>query len=341
MATRNLTEVFILMRNNSLQSRHIYSEQNVSDRMSLVPLRQTSAQSNLLEAGQIEEDCSPPSWANYLEDAHWTLEKVKSKVDQLDKLHREHLNRPSLDDSSEEEKRIESATQEIVRILGGCHNLVMRVRAGGQDGTQKERLLSRNAVSAVAGSLQDVTGTFRRKKATYHEKLASREKRARPNFESVSLADDGILSEASWLNSSKNDSSSISGYNPYLDEDSNEDRNFMLSGHHRQSEQAQLYLLEESAREAEEREKNVHEIARAVVDLHGVFKDLATMVADQGTILDRIDYNVEQCQVSVHEGLKQLQSAANYKKRDRKMMCILMLASMTMLLFIILIIVKS
>ncbi|XP_071447713.1 syntaxin-16 [Hetaerina americana] len=340
MATRNLTEIFILMRNNSLQSRRIYSEQNVSDRLSLVPLRQSSAQSNLLEAGQIEEDSSPPVWANYLEEAHWTLEKVKIKIDLLDRLHREYLNRPSLDDSSEEERRIENATQEIVRILGGCHKLVMRVRTGSQDGSPKERQLSRNAVSAIAGSLQDLTGTFRGKKATYHEKLASRERRARPNFESVSLADEGSLSEASWLNSATGGSTNVSRYNPYLEE-SNEDRNFMLSGQQLKSEQAQLYLLEESAREAEERERNVHEIARAVADLHDVFKDLATMVADQGTIMDRIDYNVEQCQVSVHEGLKQLQSAANYKKRDRKMMCILMLASMTMLLFIILIIVKS
>ena len=36
MATRSLTEVFILMRNNALQSRHIFSEQ-VSRRLQKSP----------------------------------------------------------------------------------------------------------------------------------------------------------------------------------------------------------------------------------------------------------------------------------------------------------------
>ncbi|KAG8224620.1 hypothetical protein J437_LFUL005788 [Ladona fulva] len=347
MATRNLTEVYILMRNNSLQSRHIYSEQNVSDRMSLVPLRQPNSQSHLLEAGQTDDDIGPPGWTHYLEDAQWSLEKVKSKIEQLDALHGRRLKLPTLDDKPEEDQLIESTTQEIVRIFGGCHQLVMRINAGSQDGSPKERQLSRNAVAALADSLQELSGAFRSKRANYLEKLASREERSRQYFDSMSLDGDKISSNGEWrgFQSGVSEGFKVSGpsgrYDPYLEEEKEEDRNFMLSGQQLTSQKAQLYLLEESAKEAEEREKDVREIASAIADLHDVFKELASMVADQGTILDRIDYNVEQCQVSVHEGLKQLQKAANYKKRDRKMMCILILASLTMLLFIILIIVKS
>ena len=44
MATRSLTEVYILMRNNALQNRHIYSEQvsmvvNHDDRCEMIMMK--------------------------------------------------------------------------------------------------------------------------------------------------------------------------------------------------------------------------------------------------------------------------------------------------------------
>jgi syntaxin 16 len=49
------------------------------------------------------------------------------------------------------------------------------------------------------------------------------------------------------------------------------------------------------------------------------------MVQDQGTVLDRIDYNIEQTQVQVQEGCQQLKKAESYKKSNRKLYCILIL----------------
>lgn len=60
----------------------------------------------------------------------------------------------------------------------------------------------------------------------------------------------------------------------------------------------------------------------------------------QGTILDRIDYNVENASVQVDKGLQQLQKAEKYQKKNRKMLCIVILAAVIILLLIILIAVK-
>ena len=61
----------------------------------------------------------------------------------------------------------------------------------------------------------------------------------------------------------------------------------------------------------------------------------------QGTVLDNIDYNIEQTSVRVEKGLQQLKKAEKYQKKNRKMMVILVLFGLIMLLLIILIFKKS
>lgn len=65
------------------------------------------------------------------------------------------------------------------------------------------------------------------------------------------------------------------------------------------------------------------------------------MVTDQGTVLDRIDYNIEHTQAKVHDGLVHLQKAESHQKKNRKMVCIVALVSAIIVLLIILIAVKS
>ncbi|XP_042989301.1 syntaxin-41-like [Carya illinoinensis] len=45
----------------------------------------------------------------------------------------------------------------------------------------------------------------------------------------------------------------------------------------------------------------------SVNELVQIMKDLSVLVIDQGTIVDRIDYNIQNVATTVEEGLKQLQ----------------------------------
>lgn len=55
-----------------------------------------------------------------------------------------------------------------------------------------------------------------------------------------------------------------------------------------------------------QREQEINDIAKGIIELADIFKDLQTMVIDQGTMLDRIDYNVERMVVDVKEAEKEL-----------------------------------
>jgi hypothetical protein len=55
-----------------------------------------------------------------------------------------------------------------------------------------------------------------------------------------------------------------------------------------------------------QREREVSDIARGILELADIFKELQTMVIDQGTMLDRIDYNVERMAVDVKAAEKEL-----------------------------------
>lgn len=65
------------------------------------------------------------------------------------------------------------------------------------------------------------------------------------------------------------------------------------------------------------------------------------MVQDQGTVLDRIDYNMEQTQVQVQEGCQQLKKAESYKTSNRKMYFILILIGSIFSLIFFYVIFKS
>lgn len=105
--------------------------------------------------------------------------------------------------------------------------------------------------------------------------------------------------------------------------------------------QQQLLLFEEeNERLATSRDQEVSKMVSSIHDLNDIFKDLNQLVQHQGTILDRIDYSIEQTQSRVTEGVQQLQRAEMYQRKNRKMCIIISLACITFLMLLLLIITK-
>jgi syntaxin 16 len=74
-----------------------------------------------------------------------------------------------------------------------------------------------------------------------------------------------------------------------------------------------------------------------VNDLAQIMKDLSALVIDQGTIVDRIDYNVQNVSTSVEEGYKQLQKAERTQREGAMVKCATILLVLCLIMIVLLI----
>ncbi|KFP20012.1 Syntaxin-16, partial [Egretta garzetta] len=215
----------------------------------------------------------PPKWVDGADEIQYDIARVKQKMKELASLHDKHLNRPTLDDSSEEERAIEITTQEITQLFHRCQRAVQVLQSRSRSCTEQEARVLRNVVSSLAQSLQDLSTNFRHAQSDYLKRMKNREERSKHFFDtSVPLMDDGeddtlydrVISQAKAVHASK-------------------------------AKQGIHSLLPTS-----------RQIVQSISDLNEIFRDLGAMIVEQGTVLDRIDYNVEQSCMKTEEGLKQL-----------------------------------
>ena len=57
------------------------------------------------------------------------------------------------------------------------------------------------------------------------------------------------------------------------------------------------------------RDRELTEIAKSIAQLAELFKDLSALVIDQGTLLDSVEYNIEQTAVQMEEAVRELDTA--------------------------------
>jgi syntaxin 16 len=64
------------------------------------------------------------------------------------------------------------------------------------------------------------------------------------------------------------------------------------------------------------RDKDINVLANSINELSGIFKDLKSVVQEQGTILDRIDYNIDVSYENSQRGLKHIKQAEEHQNES-------------------------
>lgn len=255
--------------------------------------------------------------------------------------------RPAFDESQEDELEMEKLSQEISKLITSTHRHVQCIRYSLGEGGKLEQRLTANVVTYLMISLQELTLKFRYSQNSYLKQLNSREERSQKFFDDFNRGtnDDGVNFVDSFDNFLQ-PAASNPIRNTYLQDDDDEAKQNELDEHfqrpmaNRMTEQQLLLFEEENTRLALSRDEEVSKIVKSIYDLNDIFKDLGQMVQEQGTVLDRIDYSIEQTQTRVSEVVRQLQKAEMYQRKNRKMCAILVLAGITLFMLILLIFTK-
>ncbi|KAK4702277.1 syntaxin 16, partial [Phenoliferia sp. Uapishka_3] len=255
----------------------------------------------------------PPKWVDVAEKVDEIVDKVRPKIAHLDKLHAKHIL-PGFKDRTAEEREIELLANDITRDFRLTQKYIRQIAEMSKSlltngpATEAKRvdlIMAANVQTALATKVQELSGVFRKKQTAYLRQLKGHE---RSNDSSTkdplaSLADDEQYSQS------------------FLQADS-------------QSQTQQLATP--ANQDFQRREAEINSIAQSITDLADLFKDLSSLVIDQGTLLDRVDWNVEQMGVEVRGAVEELKVATTYQRRSGKCQLIFLLILLIAGAFIVL-----
>lgn len=252
-----------------------------------------------------------PGWAGKVEGLNYQISRVESRVSELNSLHVSHLSRPGMEEGGELEERIAQMTADMTKQFSECNKQLAALQRHSATLAGSQKRVLTNIVTNLVTRLQEITGDFRLSQGNYLRKVEAREQRNNQYFTSFTQddEDDGLL---------------------ILDTGPG-------SGWHKQD----MLQMEENSKFLRKREQEISSIVQSIQDLNTIFKDLASMVSEQGEIVDRIDYNIENASIKVEHGLEELKKASKYQKSNRKMKCILVLGISLIILIFLLIITKT
>ncbi|KAF5385869.1 hypothetical protein D9615_002555 [Tricholomella constricta] len=258
----------------------------------------------------------PPKWVDFSDQVELILVDTQVKITALDKLHAKHVL-PGFSDRSLEEREIEALTTDITRDFRQCQSLIQKIGlpqhsfppSQSLSQAQTEATAAKNVQRGLAVKVQDLSAAFRKKQRVYMEKLQGH---------AIKNQDLLIASGAISLKGSEGISA--------VDDD-------VAAARHTQSQslslsQSQSQSLLQNSYDQElinSRTHSLNELANSIANLAELFKDLSALIIDQGTLLDSVEYNIEQTAVRVSEAVVELEAAKGYQGRTGRRRCILLL----------------
>ncbi|XVF52018.1 hypothetical protein PTKIN_Ptkin04bG0231700 [Pterospermum kingtungense] len=87
----------------------------------------------------------------------------------------------------------------------------------------------------------------------------------------------------------------------------------------------------------EEREQGIQEIQQQIGEVNEIFKDLAVLVHEQGTVIDDIGTHIENSQAATSQATSQLVKAAKTQRSNSSLACLLLVIFGIVLLIVIIV----
>ncbi|CAL9131256.1 unnamed protein product [Musa acuminata var. zebrina] len=243
----------------------------------------------------------PPAWVDVSEEIAANMQCARTKMSELVKAHAKSLM-PSFGDGKEDQHVIELLTHEITDLLKRSEKRLQKLSSG--DPTEDSNV-RKNVQRSLATDLQNLSMEFRKKQSFYLKRLRQQQE-----------GQDGVDLEMNR-----------NGIRHEMEDDF----------HNVGFDEVQLSTLKRSEAFTREREREIVQVVESVNELAQIMKDLSVLVIDQGTIVDRIDYNVQNVASSVEEGRKQLEKAERTQRKGGMVMCATVLVILCFIMLVLLV----
>lgn len=251
-----------------------------------------------------------PDWVFTHGDLRGDIAEIQKMLNELSSLYAKHLL-PSFGDvdTSELEHDIRIRSRHLTELVHSAEKKVRNLIKGARPASSErdvEREILRNMQKRFGTPLQELSVSFRKKQKVYLEKLKENKE--------VSVHQSNSSANIVVTFDEQNDD--------YLEMNSSE---------------SQLLSVERTSTIARERQAQLESVGANVNDLAALVKDLAGLVVDQGTVLDRIDYNLEDVNVNMFKAVRELRIADRNDRKRHALCCILIMSIACSVMFIILV----
>ncbi|KAF8928435.1 hypothetical protein BGZ47_001645 [Haplosporangium gracile] len=216
--------------------------------------------------------------------------------------------------------RISSNVSSIQRLVGflGTNKDTEDVRNKLHDVTEQTRLQVKETSQEIK-DLARLDNTHGKK--LEHNKLSKDFQKVLVEFQKVQRI--SAEKQREFVDRVRHDSAR----NDYSDEDASEsgDRPLIDDSQRRMQLLVVDNELEYNESMIVQREEEIREIESGITELNEIFRDLGTMVHEQGSMLDSIENNVTSISMSTHAAAEELTTAAIHQRNARKKSCYLLL----------------
>mmetsp|Transcript_83284 Transcript_83284/g.257446 ORF Transcript_83284/g.257446 Transcript_83284/m.257446 type:complete len:401 (+) Transcript_83284:53-1255(+) len=285
LVTRDLTQTFARhrrARRKQQQQPHALNRAHQSATEALIGADGGPASPSSSRGG--EGPSLPPQWVDFSDKAREDIREIRSQLVQLAKAHERRLL--SLNGADGLDKEIQALSSSIATLIRCCEQSIHQVRTYGisSNSAMMDEEFRQNVQRSLAAQLQQLSKQCREAQKDY----------LRRRQQAVDLESGQAHGSGSGAVSSS-DTGAAGG-------------------------QAEVQIQDMELNEMEEvaamRSTEIAQIAASISELHQIFKDLASLVIDQGTILDRIDYNTETIYKKSDDAKGQMQKAVKRKKTN-------------------------
>lgn len=277
------------------------------------------------EPGLIELKPMAPSIFDISTELDQHLVIINKKTNELGILYKKLLI-TTYNEKSRLESQLEELNYEITKKFEACYVLIKKFEFLQKNHQRLNLQYNDNELSIIenfkknyALKIQEKSLIFRNLQNNYIKFLRDEEDES-----------DNLLSSRSNVLGSSSSASPPPAYDIIMHEEESKD----IENYSRQIIQQTQQQISNSQM-LETRERDISKIAMGILEISTIFKEMESLVIDQGTVLDRIDYNITNTSHDLFESGRELTKAQGYQKRTTKCKIIFLLSLIVAALVIV------